>query len=227
MTDASAHERGILTARPSAPSGPLLPAGIAPLGLGGERDGVVLVPPSLPASHPAPLVVMLHGAGGSGREVLPLVADSAAAKGIVVLAPDSRRVSWDVIDRGFGPDTAFLDDALVFLFARLEIDPARIALAGFSDGASYALSLGLANGALFRDLIAFSPGFCAPAQREGAPRIFLSHGREDPVLPFARCGDRLAGILARASYDVAYRPFSGGHVVPAGLVEEAFRRFLA
>ena len=33
---------------------------------------------------------------------------------------------------------------------------------GFSDGASYALSLGAANGDLFTHIAAFSPGFMRP-----------------------------------------------------------------
>jgi phospholipase/carboxylesterase len=121
---------------------------------------------------------------------------------------------------------AFLDNALNDVFATFVVDPGRIAIAGFSDGASYALSLGLVNGALFSDILAFSPGFAAPSQTEDEPRIFISHGRQDPILPFERCGDRLAAVLQQSGYDVDYRPFSGGHVVPAEMVEAAFGRFL-
>jgi predicted esterase len=170
---------------------------------------------------------MLHGAGAAASDVLPLVSGAAGDHAVAVLAPDSRGATWDVIQRAYGPDVRFLDAALAWTFARLPVDPTRIAVAGFSDGASYALSLGLANGDLFRDILAFSPGFAAPTRAEGRPRIFLSHGRQDPVLPFERCGDRLAGALKQAGYDVEYRPFSGGHVVPSDLVEAAFRRFLA
>jgi predicted esterase len=113
------------------------------------------------------------------------------------------------------------------IFDSSAIDPARIAIAGFSDGASYALSLGLVNGTLFSDILALSPGFAAPSQTEGRPRVFIAHGREDPVLPFERCGDRLAAALTRSGYDVAYRPFSGGHVVPSEVVAMAFARFMS
>jgi predicted esterase len=107
------------------------------------------------------------------------------------------------------------------------IDPARIAIAGFSDGASYALSLGLINGALFSHIIAFSPGFALPTRSEDAPSIFISHGREDAVLPIERCGRRIAVRLRGLGHSVAYREFAGGHVVPADIVEAAFQRFLA
>ena len=139
---------------------------------------------------------------------------AAEAHGIVVLAPDSRGGTWDVIREDYGEDVAFIDRALGEVFHTCRIDPARITLAGFSDGASYALSLGLLNGALFRDIIAFSPGFAMPAQSEDAPSIFISHGREDPVLPIERCGRRIAVRLRSLGYAVDYREFSGGHVVP-------------
>jgi len=42
-------------------------------------------------------------------------------------------------------------------------DPARVTLGGFSDGATYALSIGLANGDLFPQVIGCSPGFIAQA----------------------------------------------------------------
>ena len=56
------------------------------------------------------------------------------------------------------------------------VDPARLVIGGFSDGASYALSLGLINGQLFRKVAAFSPGFVVTGEPEGKPRVFISHG---------------------------------------------------
>jgi predicted esterase len=61
---------------------------------------------------------------------------------------------------------------------------------------------------------------------QGAPRIYISHGRRDEVLPFARCGEALAGRLSRAGYDVLFQPFQDGHIVPYASVLAAFARFL-
>jgi predicted esterase len=170
---------------------------------------------------------MLHGAGGEAAHAMALVRDVAAARGVVVLAPASRGPTWDVIRGGYGPDVAALDRALAGLFERLAIDPARIAVGGFSDGGSYALCLGLANGDLFVDVLAFSPGFAAPAVMTGRPRIFISHGDRDEVLPVERCGRRLAQALGEGGYEVAYREFAGGHAVPPEMVADAIDRFLA
>jgi phospholipase/carboxylesterase len=106
-------------------------------------------------------------------------------------------------------------------FRRCTIDPERLAIGGFSDGASYALSLGVANGDLFTHILAFSPGFISFSQRQGEPRIFISHGTEDPVLPIQRCSRRILPILQKAGYAVAYHEFNGGHTVPLSVVQEA------
>jgi phospholipase/carboxylesterase len=96
-----------------------------------------------------------------------------------------------------------------------------VAVGGFSDGASYALSLGLINGALFHRVVAFSPGFAAPTNTEDRPRFFVSHGTGDTVLPINACSRRLVPRLQRAGFDVVYREFDGGHTIPAPIVHEA------
>ncbi len=176
--------RGRLAARPGAIPRPRGAApGLSRLEQDGARDELLLVPDGLDPARPAPLLVMLHGAGGEAAHAMALVRDVAAARGVVVLAPASRGPTWDVIRGGYGPDVAALDRALAGLFERLAIDPARIAVGGFSDGGSYALCLGLANGDLFVDVLAFSPGFAAPAVVTGRPRIFISHGDRDEAAP--------------------------------------------
>jgi phospholipase/carboxylesterase len=81
----------------------------------------------------------------------------------------------------------------------------RLAIGGFSDGASYALSLGISNGDLFTHVLAFSPGFMAPAGRTGSPHIFVSHG----VLPIDRCSRKIVPDLERGGCNVLYWEFDG------------------
>ncbi len=201
-------------------------AGVHPLGLGRERDGLLSVPPGYRADKPAPLLVLLHGAGGDAACLLPDYRDHADAAGVLVLAPESRTMTWDMIHDGYGPDVVFIDAALERVFAACAVQPNRIAIAGFSDGASYALSLGIANGGLFTDILAFSPGFSAPPSHQGKPRIFISHGTADTVLPINRCSRVLRARLVKAGYEVLYREFDGGHHVPDTVIDEAFRWWL-
>jgi phospholipase/carboxylesterase len=225
VTDTAGDDaaRGRLRARPGGeaqPAGPAYAPGLHPIGLGGRRDGLLRVPPPGGGDGAFPLVVMLHGAGGNAAGTLPLI--DAAAPGALVLAPESRGPTWDVILGAYGPDVSFLDAALRAVFGRHRVDGRRVALAGFSDGASYALSLALGNGDLFTHALAFSPGFAAPPEPPvGRPRLFVSHGAEDDVLPIGACSRRLVPRLRARGYEVRYREFAGGHFVPSELASEA------
>jgi len=193
---------------------------------GGGRGALLYVPPSYDPARPAPLALMLHGAGGNAAHGLGLLRAQADAAGLILLAPASRRQTWDAIGGQFGPDVAAIDRALAHVFERFATDPERLAVGGFSDGASYALSLGITNGDLFGHILAFSPGFTAHAARHGRPRIFISHGTRDATLPIAACSRRIVPALQRAGYDVTYQEFDGPHTVPPRVAQEAIDLFL-
>jgi predicted esterase len=168
---------------------------------------------------------MLHGAGGNARHSLAPFLHLADATGLILLAPDSRRQTWDILFGRYGPDIAFIDQALEQTFNRYAVDPAHIAVEGFSDGASYALSVGITNGDLFTHVIAFSPGFMAPAGQQGLPCIFISHGTRDDVLPINACSRKIVPQVQHAGYDVLYREFDGSHTVPPEIAREGLAWF--
>jgi phospholipase/carboxylesterase len=217
----ASRDDGWIAARPGTPSRVTEP-GLHPLELGGTR-AFLYVPAGCGAGAPAPLVLSLHGAGGGAQQGLYPLQALADDAGFVLLAVGSAGRTWDVIRGGFGPDVEAVDGALAHVFGRVAVDPARVVASGFSDGASYALSLGITNGGLFTHVAAFSPGFMAPASQHGAPRIFISHGTGDQVLPIDRCSRRLVPTLEDAGYDVTYHEFAGGHTVPPGIAAEAVR----
>jgi predicted esterase len=168
---------------------------------------------------------MLHGAGGDAQGGISPFFDLAEETGLVLLAPESRGRTWDVLVGGYGPDVEFIDRALERTFDRLTVDPSSLAVAGFSDGASYALSIGLTNGDLFTHVLAFSPGFAEPATRRGEPPVFVSHGTCDEVLPIDRTSRRIVPRLEREGYEVLYREFDGPHTVPKPIAREALDWF--
>jgi predicted esterase len=102
----------------------------------------------------------------------------------------------------------------------VNVDAARVTVCGFSDGASYALSLGAINGDLFRRVLAFSPGLMVDGPRAGKPEFFVSHGTEDRILPIDRCSRRLVRMLRAREYDVTYKEFTGGHTLPPEIARE-------
>lgn len=215
---------GRLRSRPRR-DGRTTAAGNSRLALGGGRDATLQVPATAGAAA-MPLMVLLHGAGGSGDGILKRLGSHASEAGLVVLSPDARGSSWDAIRDSFGPDVAFIDRCLARVFEVVNIDPGRISIGGFSDGATYALSLGLVNGELFRRIVAWSPGFVVGGEAMGKPQIYISHGHEDEILPIDRCSRRIVPALKRNGYEVTYKEFVGGHTIP-GEIAAAGMKFAA
>ncbi|WP_219412934.1 alpha/beta hydrolase [Pseudonocardia nigra] len=215
-----------IDARPPATApAPAAPPGTHALDLGPGPEVLLHVPPGLDAA-PARLVLTLHGAGGDARAGLGPLLPLADAHRLLLLSPSSHDSTWDVIRGGWGPDVRRIDDALEQVFTGYPVDPTRVCASGFSDGASYALSVGLANGDLFTHVIAFSPGFVAPVDRVGAPQVYISHGRSDTVLPIDRTTRRIVPRLRAADVPVDVHEFDGPHIVPTEIAEEAVRWFV-
>jgi predicted esterase len=170
---------------------------------------------------------MLHGSGGNSEHGLGLLRNFADTNGLILLAPMSRASTWDIIIDNYGLDIEFMDQALTQVFGHYAVDPSRLAIGGFSDGASYGLSVGLINGDLFSHILAFSPGFVAPAAQQGEPDIFISHGLRDAVLPIDRCSRRIVPALRRSGYAVTYHEFDGPHTVPQDITQIAVGWFTA
>lgn len=212
-----------LIARPASPGGaPVVAApGLRALDLGSGPEVLLRVPAGAGEGAPPRLVLTFHGAGGNGRAGLAPLLPLADANRLLLLAPTSQGSTWDVIRGGWGPDVRRIDDALAQVFASYRVDRARLGVSGFSDGASYALSLGLANADLFTHVIAFSPGFVAPAPRVGTPSVFISHGRADAVLPIDRTTRRILPQLRAANVPTEVREFDGPHTVPPVIAEDA------
>lgn len=197
--------------------------------LGGMHGGMLYVPASYRPSQPLPLLVLLHHSGGTsgawfsgGHKELP-ASFSALAEShhFIILAPDSPGNTWGAGTRSFGTDAAQINRTLEAAFRKCAIDRHRLALGGFSDGASYALSLTIANGDLFPQVIAFSPGFFIGKPRRGNPRIFISHGGADNVLPIEETSGRFVPALRKAGYTVEFDQFDGGHEAPLAVVNHA------
>ena len=75
-------------------------------------------------------------------------------------------------------------------------------------------------------MIAFSPGFTANRRPQGRPRIFISHGKSDTVLPIDTCSRRIVPQLEDAGYAVTYKEFDGPHTVPESIAQDAFKWFV-
>ena len=209
-----------LTARVTAPTVTTEP-GLYRLGLGGSRDGFLYVPTSYVPTVAAPLALLLHGAGRDATEMVNPIRPLADNLGIVLLAPDSRAGTWDAISGEFFDDVQFIDRTFKHVFSRVRVDASRVRIVGFSDGGSYSLSLGMINGDLFSRVTAFSPGFVIQGPPTGKPKMFITHGTRDSVLPIDQTSRVIVPQLRGAGYDVEYIEFDGGHGVTDALLGQA------
>jgi predicted esterase len=145
----------------------------------------------------------------------------ADASGAILVAFSSFAYTWDAVIGRFGVDTDHAAKVIAAAFDRCAIDPARVGLAGFSDGATYALALGRANGNLFTRVAAFSPGYLIDVATEGKPEFFISHGTSDGVLFIDNSSRKIVPWLRKRHYEVDYREFDGGHQIPKEMADIA------
>lgn len=229
-SQASVANDGRLNSRPRAAIAPTTQRGT--VDLGAWPRPLTYVPEGLDTSKPAPLVLLLHGAAQPAAEIFNVVAPVAKTHGVVVVAPQARRYSWDAIvsvrERGepaFGEDTQRVDASLAAVFRQVTIDPARVAIMGFSDGGSYALSLGPRNQDLFTHIMAFSPGGVIPFTDPPHARVFVAHGRKEGT--FENVANGIVPEFRRRGFDVQFEPFDGGHTVRDVEARKALDWFLS
>ena len=205
----------------------LAPTGLHIIPVGGKRDSYLYAPSRYTQRQTMPLVLLLHGASAHAQNGLDILRSLADQAGLILVAPASDASTWDVIAaRTYGSDVSLIDQCLLHVFQRYAIDPAHIGIGGFSDGASYALTLGLANGDLFTHVLAFSPGFIGPMTAFGEPHIYISHGTEDEILPVNPCSRSIVKQLRRLELEVRYEEFDGGHSIPPEVAQSAVNWFL-
>lgn len=232
-----------LTATPALAAGPEMaarPAAVATATVE-KRSGVLQLAGGAYAYLPksrnldaSPVLVALHGAGGQAAQVLESFRQFADRDGIVLVIPQSGKATWDMVEDlksrlgvemnvqpRYGKDLKSLDTALADLFTKVAADPARVGIMGFSDGATYALSVGSANPELFRQVIAFSPGPAFLGKTGPRQSFFVSHGESDKVLPFSVTRGHVAKLRVRKA-PVVFERFNGGHEVPKEIKEKAF-----
>jgi polyhydroxybutyrate depolymerase len=164
-----------------------------------KRTYSLHLPPSYDGSEPAALVVLYHGAGGTGSGFqLYTGMDSVSDQfGFITVYPDGIDNIWGNIDIEF---TKHLTEHLE---SRLTIDPTRIYVTGFSNGGRLAVSLACA----LSDILAGAASVAAAMSVDDAavcfpsdpiPVLFL-HGTEDPTFPWDGIPGELMSISSMVS----------------------------
>ena len=190
------------------------PEGIAKIS-NGVTNAFLLTPPEIDPKRRYPLITVLHGAGRQDEMLCKAYRGEAAARDALFLVPRSTDVTWDMIAGGNRTDLDFLEHVFAGIYQRLPVDPDRQALIGYSDGASYALAIGLSNPRRFRAIMGWAAGFVAIDPRWSAPddpkpRILLQHGTHDVVFPFETVCEPNVATLRGMGYEVDLRVEQGG-----------------
>jgi polyhydroxybutyrate depolymerase len=168
----------------------------------------VKFPPSYDASHPAPLLILLHGYGSSGAEDDAYFQVGAAAlqRGFIYAYPDGTKDStgkrfWSAtdaccdFDRTAVNDDAYLAGVIASIQATAAVDPKRIVLIGHSNGGFMTYRLACTHADLIAGLVSLAgasfgnPADCAPSSPVAVVEI---HGTNDDVVKFG--GGTLEGI---------------------------------
>jgi len=194
-----------------------------------------------PAADPAGLLVLHHGRGTSELDLLPLadVLDPQQRLHVVtprgpLQLPGSPGYHWYRVPRvGYpDPDTfAAAYSALARfhdeLWERVGVGPERTILGGFSMGTvmSYGLGLG-ADRPAPAGILAFSgfvpavEGWAASLSDRTGMRIFIAHGRADPVIDvgFAR---RARELLEEGGLQVEYHETGAVHAIDPAVIGPA------
>jgi len=159
---------------------------------GQTRESRLHIPPGYLAGQAAPLVINLHGAGGSGfqQEMYSRMSGKADEAGFIVVYPEGRGdpSSWYVGPAAGGrqEDVQFMRDLIACLENQLSIDADRIYATGFSNGGGMANRLGCD----LSDVIAaigpvsgayFFADDCQPSR---PVPVVAFHGTADGIIPY-------------------------------------------
>ena len=193
----------------------------------------------LSGGKPRQLVVLLHGYGSNGDDLISLAPYFARALPEAAFISPNAPFPCEISPMGyqwFGFEDrdptmllggarlagqiidAFLDGEL----ERFNLASDRLALVGFSQGTMMALHVGPRRTQTLAGILGYSGSLVAPEllakEKRTAPPVLLVHGTQDPVVPFANM-DRAADALRKAglAVDTLARPGLPHSIDPAGI----------
>jgi phospholipase/carboxylesterase len=187
------------------------------------RSGTYYVPAHDTAER-MPVLVALHGTGGSGRSMVAVFQSLAEARRFIIVAPDSRRSpsghwTWQVADR-----PGEVTDDLAHVVACLDevtedlgssVDLSRVLIVGHSGGASSAPYIATNRGPFSGFGVLHGGVFAGGLGSRRVPGWF-STGANDGLRPPEQVESAMAAARARGFSDLTFEVFPGGHGLSPG-----------
>lgn len=202
-------------------------------------------PPLIESDEAAPLLITFHGYGSHMgdlhelRQFLDGRFHVVSAQAPVDLTPAGMPGGWAWFDLvftpgegiGYDPEGAQRAIALSDKFVqetidRLQVDPDRLYLMGFSQGSmiAHALLLGgrsrpagvaACSGRLVDEVFAAVPPDDVLQER----RLFVSHGRFDDIIP-VECGQRIRDWYASTPVELEYHEYDMAHGIDQDCIKD-------
>ncbi len=189
--------------------------------------------PSIPTKGSPPLLLLLHGLHGNEGSLFFLASKldprffcvsarapyesgkSSYAWFHVEFAPTGPAIRSEEAESSRVLLLSFIDE----LAGAYGVDPRRVYLLGFSQGAMMSLGAALSCPEKMAGLVAASgrilpellPGMASPDRLEGLP-IFVSHGLRDEMVPISH-GRATRDRLARSTVDLSYNEYDMKHEI--------------
>ncbi|MEO0374955.1 MAG: alpha/beta hydrolase [Cyanobacteria bacterium P01_A01_bin.17] len=201
---------------------------------GGSRSwgGLNVEFTGVPLEQAERIIVLLHGYGAQGDDLVGLENDLEAGERAAFIYPaaplvlESGGLAWTQFN-GNGFESSY-QQLLSFMNDLHNKYPDRpVTVGGFSQGAMMASNLLAEESLQIEGMLLYSPYLAlARPPRTGAslPKVFLAHGRSDKVLAFSE-SEKMRQTLKSKGYDVTWFPFEGGHTISPSVIR-ASNKFL-
>ena len=184
------------------------------------------------SSEKSPVLILLHGLGSNEKDLFSFA--EHLDKRLMVIAPRApitlaeNKYSWYALERtsidSFRYDSANLKEVskqlVLFIdqvIATYPVDADRIYIGGFSQGAILTLGTALSAQDKVAGVLCLSgelyPEFAEHTPAKGQElKLFISHGRQDPVLKYDRM-ELAAADLKRKGFDVNFHSYNSSHTI--------------
>lgn len=152
------------------------PTGWTDVDLGGGHRARRYLPTSVRTCDPLPLLLFLHGAGGTPEAYEPHLTPDAEALGVVLVLPQSTSAGWS------DADVPIIEAALTAVDAELLVDDTRTYIGGHSAGGAFAYLLGYGGTGLAAVFTMSAPYYSVSSVAEPTYRapIHMYYGDMDP-----------------------------------------------
>jgi predicted esterase len=202
----------------------------------------VRLPQDYDPTRAYPLVVGLHGIGGTPAGIMQL-GEIFQETGVIFATPQGPYAvpgrhgvayAWNLVHLGPGaPDQQATAWSIKYIadVARALAEQYRaeeVYLFGFSQGASFTFFNDTATTEIYTGLIAIAgglhPGWFVEGvlERGASLRVYIAHSPDDEAVPYDY-GTFARDTLTALGYDVTFREYEGGHIMRPELMSEAIR----